>query len=248
MNELDRRRYSRHIILDNIGEEGQEKLFKAKVLIIGFGGLGTGVAMYLTRMGVGHLGIVDKDEVDISNLQRQILYDEKDVGVSKIKSGVSKLKKINHEIIIDEYEFMLTDENADELVKKYDIVVDCTDNFKARGIINRACVKNKKTCVFGGVNEFNGFVQTYKDDSACYGCLMGNYEKLQEMDDSKKIVGVFGAMVGLISSMQALEVAKILLGLGKPITNKMIVIDGCDLSTSIIEIQKNKNCCCNKES
>ncbi len=246
LDNIEKKRYSRHIILDSIGEIGQEKLINSKVLIVGFGGLGTGVAMYLTRMGIGHLGIIDSDEVDISNLQRQILYDENDVNFSKIKSGVKKLKCINHKLIVDEYEFMLQQKNVKDIINKYDIVVDCTDNYNTRGIINRACIDNNKPCVFGGVNEFNGFIMTYINNSSCYECLMGDYEKLKKMDDSKKIVGVFGAMVGIISSMQALEVAKIILNIGKIAENKMIVVDGSDFCTSVIPIQKNDECYCSK--
>ncbi len=244
MTEFEKKKYSRHIILDNIGIEGQEKLINSKVLIIGFGGLGTGVAMYLTRMGVGHLGIVDSDCVDVSNLQRQILYDEQDVNKSKLKSGIEKLKKINSKIIIDEYELKLDESNANEIIKKYDIIVDCTDNLLTRGIISRTCIDNKKKCVFGGINEFNGFIFTHVENSSCFECMMGNIEKLKEMDKTNKVVGVIGAMVGIISSMQALEVAKIILNIGKLTTDKMIVIDGRDLSTSIIPINKKNDCYC----
>ena len=244
MDNFEKKKYSRHIVLDSVGIEGQEKLINSKVLIIGFGGLGTGVAMYLTRMGIGHLGIIDCDSVDLSNLQRQILYDEDDVGISKIKTGVKKLKKINSRIIIDEYEFKLDEKNANEIIKKYDIIVDCTDNFYTRGIINRACVDNKKKCVFGGVNEFNGFIFTYVEKSSCFECVMGDIEKLKERDKTNKVVGIMGAMVGIISSMQALEVAKIILNIGTLSINKMTIVDGSDFKTSIIPINKKDSCYC----
>ena len=244
MNDLETKRYSRQIILDNIGIDGQKKLLNSKILIIGFGGLGTGVGMFLTRMGVGHLGIIDNDVVDISNLQRQILYDENDIGISKVKVGAKKLKKINKNIIIDEYEFLLDSNNAKELIKKYDIIVDCTDNYYVRGIISRTCVANKKNCVFGGVSEFNGFIFTHVENSSCFECIIGNYEKLNKDDDKKSFVGVMGAMVGIISSMQALEVVKLILNIGSLAVNKMIVVDGSDFCTSVIPIIKNDNCCC----
>lgn len=246
MNVSEKKRYSRHILLENIGEKGQEKIINSKVLIVGFGGLGTGVAMFLTRMGIGHLGIVDQDIVDLSNLQRQILYDEKDVGTSKIKSGVKKLKKINHNIIIDEYEFMLNDKNANSIISKYDIIVDCTDNYKTRGLISRACTENHKRCVFGGVEEFNGFIFTYSDGNSCFECLMGDYEKLIKMDTKKKITGVIGPMVGIVSSIQALEVAKLILNIDTLSTNKMIIIDGYDYSTTAIPITKKEKCYCTR--
>lgn len=246
MNELEIKRYSRQIMLKDIDLAGQEKLINSKVLIIGFGGLGTGVAMFLTRMGIGHLGIVDCDVVDVSNLQRQILYDEKDVGVSKLKAGTSKLKNINSKLIIDEYEFMLNEENASSIIEKYDVIVDCTDNYTSRGIINRICIDKRKRCVFGGVNEFNGFVFTHIDGSTCYECLMGEYEKLKNKDSTNKTVGVIGAMVGIISSMQALEVAKIILNIDSIIIDKMVVIDGRDFSTSCIPIIKRNDCYCSR--
>ncbi|MBP3841988.1 MAG: HesA/MoeB/ThiF family protein [Bacilli bacterium] len=246
MTEFEEKRYSRQILLKGVGIEGQTKLINSKILIVGFGGLGTGVAMFLTRMGIGHLGIIDKDSVDISNIQRQILYDEKDVGVSKIKSGIKKLKQINANLIIDEYDFMLNQENANLIINKYDIIVDCTDNYKTRAIISRACIDNHKTCVFGGVNEFNGFIFTHIDKSPCFECLMGEYEKLVQKDKNNKVVGVIGAMVGIISSMQALEVAKIILNIGSLATDKMIIVDGMDFSTSFISVETKPKCYCNR--
>ena len=246
MNDFEEKRYSRQILLKEIGLVGQEKLINSKVLIVGFGGLGTGVSMFLARMGIGHLGIMDKDTVDISNIQRQVLYDEKDVGISKIKSGIKKLKQINTNIVIDEYEFMLNEENANSIINKYDIIVDCTDNYKTRGIINRSCVDNHKICVFGGVNEFNGFIFTHTDNSPCFECLMGEYEKLVEKDKNNKVVGVIGAMVGIISSMQALEVAKIILNIGSLATEKMIIVDGMDFSTSFISVEAKPECYCDR--
>lgn len=246
MDNLEQKKYSRQIVLNNIGLEGQKKLHNSKVLIIGFGGLGTGVATFLTRMGIGHIGIMDNDTIDISNLQRQILYDEDDIGLSKIKVGAKKLKKINKNIIIDEYEFFLNSSNARELTKKYDIIVDCTDNFRTRGIISRACVDNDKICVFGGVSEINGFIFTRTTNSSCFECMIGDYEKLDKNDDKKNIIGVVGAMVGIISSMQALEVIKILLNIGTLAINKMVIVDGYDFSISTIPILKKDICYCKR--
>lgn len=243
MIELEKKRYSRHIVLEDIGIEGQKKLLKSKVLIVGLGGLGSGVALFLARMGVGHLGIVDNDVVDISNLQRQILYDEDDIGISKVKCGEEKLRKINNSIIIDRYEFLLDSNNANDLISKYDIIVDCTDNFCTRGIISRSCIDNNKKCVFGGVSEFNGFIFTHVENSSCFECVIGDYEKCS---DDNKFVGVIGAMVGIISSMQALEVVKIILNIGTLSTNKMIVVDGKDFSTASIPISKNEGCYCKR--
>ena len=243
MNEVDKNRYSRQINLDGVGIDGQQKLLSSKVLIIGFGGLGTGVAMFLTRMGIGRLGIIDNDVVDISNVQRQILYSEDDVGKGKVKVGVKKLKEINKNIIIDEYDFLLNSLNAKSIIEKYDVIVDCTDNFYTRGIISRTCVENRKKCVFGAVSEFNGFIFTHVENSACFECIIGDYEKLCEQ---KSTVGVMGAMVGIISSMQALEVIKLILGIGSLAINKMIVVDGNDFSTSIIPISRNNNCYCKR--
>lgn len=246
MDRLDKKRFSRQIMLEEIGEEGQEKIKNTKVLIIGFGGLGTGVSMYLARMGIGHLGIIDCDVVDCSNLQRQVLYYEKDVGKSKVRTGVSNLKKINKNLKIDKYEYMLDQNNAPKIIQKYDIIVDCTDNFSTRGLINRICIDYKKPCIFGGVNEFNGFIFTHIDGTTCFECLMGEYEKLKKMDKEKEIVGVVGSMVGIISSMQALEVLKVILSIGTLAINKMIIVDGRDLSTSKITVSKRDKCYCQR--
>ncbi len=248
MNNLIGERYSRHIILDEIGIEGQKKLINSKILIIGLGGLGSGVATFLTRMGIGHIGIIDVDKVDISNLQRQILYDEDDIGISKIKTGAKKLKRINHNIIIDEYEFLLDKKNASDLIKKYDIVVDCTDNLYTRGIINRACIDNKVKCVFGAVSEFNGFIFTYDVNCSCFECMMGNHEKFENNKSNNKPLGVIGAMVGIIASMQALEVAKIILNMDSLAINKMILVDGHDFSISTVPINKRHDCYCNRSN
>ena len=246
MDSVALKRYSRQTMLSSIGVEGQEKLINSKVLIVGLGGLGTGVSMYLVRMGVGHIGVIDSDVVDVSNLQRQILYDESDIGVSKIKTGVRKLKNINSNLIVDEYDYRLTDDNATEIISKYDLVVDCTDNYTVRAIINRVCTKLKISCVFGAVNEFNGFIFTYVPGSACFECFMGEYKKLVEMDKTNKVVGIVGAMVGIISSMQALEAMKVLLKIKKLSTNKVTIVDGCDLSISTIPICVKEECHCVK--
>ena len=146
-------------------------------------------------------------------------------------------------IIIDEYDFLLNSLNAKSIIEKYDVIVDCTDNFYTRGIISRTCVENRKKCVFGAVSEFNGFIFTHVENSACFECIIGDYEKLCEQ---KSTVGVMGAMVGIISSMQALEVIKLILGIGSLAINKMIVVDGNDFSTSIIPISRNNNCYCKR--
>lgn len=239
------KRYHRQVIVDKIGENGQQKIMDSNILIIGFGGLGTGVAMNLVRMGVGHLGIVENDIVDISNLQRQILFDENDIDNSKIDCGIEKLRKINSSVIIDKYYERLNESNASDIIKNYDIIVDCTDNYETRYIINKACIDNNKKCVFGAVNEFEGSVMSYIPGNICYECVMGNYDSLKENKEKKVEVGVLGAMVSLVSSIQALEVIKLILNFEDNLAGKLLIIDGLDYSFTSINLSVKDSCYCN---
>lgn len=246
MNDSEIKRYARQILLNNIGINGQEKILSTKVLVVGLGGLGSNVAMQLVRMGIGAITVIDDDVVDISNLQRQILYEEIDIGKSKIDCGIKKLRSINGVANIKGINGKVTEENADKLVSQFDIIVDCTDNFFTRGILNRACIKNKKTCIFGSVRGFEGSMTVlFKGESACYECLMGNLNRLKELDNKNKTTGVLGATVAIIASMQAIEVIKIILNIGEISKNKLIVFNALDMSSQIIEFAKRKECFCN---
>lgn len=245
MGKVDFSRYERQISIENIGEDGQERISSSKVLVVGLGGLGSTVAMFLIRMGLGTICVIDDDDVDITNLQRQILYSEENIGKSKILCGVEKLKLINNSANIAGIEGKVTDKNVEELVSKYDVVVDCTDNFETRGIINRACIKYKKSCVFGSVNNFEGCMTVLLNGkSPCYECLMGDIDKLKNMDNNREKVGVLGAVVGVIASMQAVETIKIILGKGTIATGKLIVFNSLDMTIQTINYFKRKDCFC----
>jgi adenylyltransferase/sulfurtransferase len=208
------KRYNRHLVLNEIGEDGQIKLKKAKVLIVGAGGLGSPVLLYLTAVGVGNIGLIDGDRVDLSNLQRQTLYGVDDLNEIKVEIAKKKLSKQNPEVKFDIHPFFLRDENALEIFQKYDIIVDATDNIATRYLINDTCVKVNKPFVYGSVFKFEGqfSVFNYKNGPT-YRCLF------QEMEDKKVVnpsdVGLIGVLPGIIGCYQANEVIKIVTNYGK---------------------------------
>jgi len=239
---MDLERYKRQIQIEDIGINGQQKLLNSSVLIVGFGGLGNSVAMYLSRMGIGRMGIIDCDIVDKSNLPRQILFNETDVGKSKVLSGVDKLRTINSSLIIDVYDYRLNEQNALSITSDYDLVIDCTDNYSTRKIINRSCIYSSVPCVFGAVNEMFGYVSSYKDCStACYECFMGEVESGNKNTNP---IGVVGAMVGLISTIQCVEAIKILLNIGQISFNELIMIDGYTMEINKIPVNIREDCFC----
>lgn len=245
MNEILSELYNRQIIIDGIGIEGQQKILNTKVLVVGFGGLGSSVAMMLVRMGIGNITIIDDDDVDVSNIQRQIMYDQDDVGKNKIHCGIEKLKRINHISKITGITGKITENNAEEIIKEHDIIVDCTDNFYTRGIINRACIKKQKTCIYGSVNGFEGTITVCVNGSSpCYECLMGDLKRLKKMDENKGNVGQLGAVVGIISNMQVVELVKIILGIGCVSKGKLILFNLLDMSIQEINYFKRENCFC----
>lgn len=217
--------YSRHLLLNEVGEAGQLKLKASKVLVVGTGGLGVPVLQYLVGAGVGTIGIVDGDVVNISNLQRQILFNSSDVGLPKAQVAAQKLAALNPNITIEPYIEFLNTSNAEELVKKYDVVVDASDNFPTRYLVNDACVITGKPLVFGSIFKFEGQVSVFNyKNSATYRCLYPVPPSPGEMPSCSEI-GVLGVLPGIIGCYQANEVLKILLEIGKVLAGELLTIN-----------------------
>ncbi|WP_108804863.1 molybdopterin-synthase adenylyltransferase MoeB [Aquimarina sp. Aq107] len=233
--------YSRHILLNEIGLEGQEKLKSAKVLVIGAGGLGCPILQYLTAVGIGTIGIVDYDVVDQTNLQRQVLYTIDDVGKSKAKVASEKLSRLNSFVFFKVYEEKLDKDNALELFSEYDIIVDGSDNFPTRYLVNDACVITDKPLVFGSIFKFQGQVSVLNyENGPTYRCLFPNPPEPGAVPNCSDI-GVLGVLPGIIGSLQANEVIKIIVGIGKVLKGKLLYFDALTLQQQILSFNKNES-------
>lgn len=243
LTEEERERYSRQLLIPEFGEEGQEKLKHSKVLIIGAGGLGSPASMYLTAAGVGTIGIADSDVVDNSNLQRQILHGTSDRNRLKVESAAETLRDINPHVEIIPIHTMVTKENIQELIADYDFVVDATDNFKAKFLINDACVAAGKAFSHGGILAFSGQLMTYvPGQGPCYRCIFGEEPKPGEAPTAKE-AGVIGPVAGIIGAMQAAEAIKYLTGRGKLLTGRMVTVDALTMSIREISLpEANPDC------
>ncbi|UCD39009.1 MAG: HesA/MoeB/ThiF family protein [Fidelibacterota bacterium] len=241
-------RYARHIALEEVGESGQLALNAASVLVIGTGGLGSPVAYYLTAAGVGTLGLVDFDTVSLNNLQRQILHGTSDEGRPKVQSAWETLREINPEVTVRLYQEKLTTANALDLVKEYDLVVDASDNFNTRFLINDVCVQAKKPLVFGAVLQFAGQVTvfTQEEDCGCYRCLFPEAPP-PELVPTCAEAGIFGVTPGVIGSLQASQVLILILSrsghqAGKILKNRLLVYDGKEAAFRTIQLARNPEC------
>lgn len=249
LNDIQIERYSRQILLPDVGGKGQEKLLAAKVLIIGIGGLGSPVASYLAGAGVGTLGIVDSDTVELSNLHRQMIYSSDDIGKKKAIAAQARLGRVNPDIHIVPYALRLSAENIMEVIKEYDIVVDGSDNFPTRYLVNDACVIAKKVLVFGAFFRFEGQAMVIKPgEGPCLRCMFpeppppGLVPSCQE-------AGVLGALAGTIGLIQASETLKLILEIGEPLIGKFILFDALRMSLTKLDVRRNENCpVCSKES
>ena len=238
----ERERYSRQIMLPEVGEDGQEQLKAARVLVAGAGGLGSPVLMYLAAAGVGTLGIADFDSVDLSNLQRQVIHDSERIGVSKAESARETISKINPKTRVMLHKEKITAKNIGAVIKDYDFVVDCVDNFAAKFLINDACVIYKKPFCHGGVREFTGQMMTYvPGECACCRCLFEDIPPEGEYPESAAL-GIFGSVPGIIGSMQALEAQKYIIGAKGLLAGRMLVFDGLKPQVRIINVPKNPGC------
>lgn len=236
------RRYSRHVIMPEVGMEGQRKLKAAKVLLIGTGGLGSPTALYLAAAGVGTLGIVDYDIVDESNLHRQVIHGISTVGMSKLDSAEKRLRDLNPDVIINKYNVPFTSENALEILEPYDLVVDGTDNFPTRYLVNDAAVKLGKLNVYGSIFRFEGQVAVFgHPEGPCYRCMFPEPPP-PGLVPSCAEGGVLGILPGTIGTMQATEAIKLILGIGEPLVGRMLLYDALEMSFTKIKVRKNPEC------
>jgi molybdopterin/thiamine biosynthesis adenylyltransferase len=243
MSDAELLRYSRHILLDQIGIEGQERLRRGHALVIGAGGLGSPVALYLAASGVGHITLADHDSVDLTNLQRQILHTTGRIGHNKAESGQQTLNQINPEIVVVARPERLAGEALKQAVAGADVVLDCSDNFATRHAINAACVAAKVPLVSGAAIRFDGQISVYdprRADSPCYACLFPPDQQFEEVACAS--MGVFAPMVGIIGSMQAAEALKLLGGFGTPLVGQLLLLDGMYMEWNRIGIARNPAC------
>lgn len=234
-------RYSRHVVIPEIGIEGQEKIKSASVLIVGAGGLGSPAAMYVAAAGIGKIGIADDDVVDVTNLQRQLLHTQNNIGSRKTDSARGVLSNLNPSMVIETYDTRLTSRNAMEILSGYDVIIDGSDNFPTRYLINDTCVLLNKPDVYGSIYRFEGQLSTfYAKDGPCYRCLYPD-PPLPELIPNCADGGVLGAVSGIIGSMQALEAIKFIVG-EKTLQGTLLLFDGLTMSSDRFTIHKNSEC------
>jgi len=235
-------RYSRHIILPEVGGSGQQKMLEARVLLLGAGGLGSPAAYYLAAAGIGNLGIVDFDQVDLSNLQRQIIHSTERIGMLKTESAKKTIQALNPDVNVTLYNEKMDSSNIMSLIKEYDYVVDGSDNFPTRYLVNDACVMKNKSLIHGSIYRFEGQVTVFKPgDGPCYRCLYpeppppGMVPNCQEG-------GVLGVLAGVIGNLQVVEVLKLILGIGKPLVGKLLIYDALNTEFRNLRLRRDANC------
>ncbi|BAG83537.1 HesA/MoeB/ThiF family protein [Candidatus Azobacteroides pseudotrichonymphae] len=234
-------RYSRHILLQDVGLEGQEKIGDSKVLVIGVGGLGAPVLFYLAAAGIGTLGIIDREVVDLSNLQRQIIHFASDVGKIKVQSAKEKIKQINPSVKVVTYQESFNVNNAFDVIKDYDFIVDGTDNFPTKFLINDACVLAGKPFSHGGILQFEGQTLTYLPGTMCYRCVFHSPPPSNSIPTCSQ-AGVLGTIAGILGTIQATEVLKFLIGTGELLTNRLLTFNAKSMIFRTIKINKNREC------
>ncbi|MFO1325842.1 MAG: HesA/MoeB/ThiF family protein [Rubrivivax sp.] len=243
MNDDQLLRYSRHLLLDDIGIEGQQRLLDAHALVIGAGGLGSPVALYLGTAGVGRLTLVDHDTVDLTNLQRQIAHDRSRVGQPKAESAAHSVRAINPDVQLRALARRADAALLDELVAGADVVLDCTDNFRTRHAVNAACVRHRKPLVSGAAIGFDGQISVYDTrdpDTPCYGCLFPPDAAYEEV--ACATMGVFAPLVGIIGTMQAAEALKLLAGVGRSLAGRLLMLDGRTMSWDEVRLARQPQC------
>lgn len=236
-------RYSRHILLDALGIEGQQRILDTHALVVGAGGLGSPATLYLASAGIGTLTLVDNDTVDLTNLQRQILHTEARVGLPKAESGKQALAAINPAVNVVPVQKRLAGAELDDLVATADVVLDCTDNFATRHAINRACVTHRKPLVSGAAVRFDGQISVYdlrRDDAPCYHCLFPEAEDVEEVRCA--VMGVFAPLTGIVGTMQAAEALKLAAGIGESLTGRLLLIDALSMEWRNVKFRRDPDC------
>ena len=240
-------RYSRQVILKKVGVIGQKKLLKSSVLVIGAGGLGSPILIYLTALGVGKIGIIDKDKVEISNLNRQIIFTVNDINKSKSFSSIRKLKKLNSDVKFKSYYQKITRKNINQIAKNYEIIIDGSDNFRTRFLINDYCIKNKKILVSGAISKFDGHIYTFnfsKNESPCLRCFIPKIPS-EDLDvDNCQYEGILGPLAGIIGTIQANEIVKEILGIGETLCGSILIVNALKLTFRKVKLNKRSNCYC----
>ena len=242
LNQDQIKRYTRHILLPEVGVEGQKKLLAARVLVVGAGGLGCPISLYLAAAGVGTIGLVDFDTVDASNLQRQILFTTEDVGKPKVEVAAKRLKALNPDVKVNTYQVALKSDNIMDILKDYDMIIDGTDNFPTRYLTNDAAVLQKKPNIYGSIFRFDGQVTVFKTpEGPCYRCLYPEPPPPGEVPSCAE-GGVMGAMVGTIGAIQATEAIKLITGAGKPAIGKFVIYNSLDMQSRNLKLHKDPAC------
>lgn len=243
MNDSQLLRYSRHILLQQIGIEGQERLLAARALVIGAGGLGSPASMYLASAGIGRIVLCDGDKVDLTNLQRQILHTTTSVGSAKARSGRQTLNRLNPECEVTALEQRLQGDALDEQVAAADVVLDCSDNFATRHAINRACVRQRKPLVSGAAIMFDGQIAVFDPREAaspCYGCL---FPEGQEAEEARcAVTGVFAPLTGIVGAAQAAEALKLIAGCGRTLCGRLLLLDALEMEWRTVKLVKDPGC------
>ncbi|MGE5385669.1 MAG: HesA/MoeB/ThiF family protein [Betaproteobacteria bacterium] len=243
MNDQQLLRYSRHILLDALGVEGQERILNGRALIVGAGGLGSPAALYLASAGIGRLTLVDGDTVDFTNLQRQILHTAERVGQAKVDSGRAALAAINPAVVVEAINIRLEGEALDRQVASADVVLDCTDNFATRHAINQACVRHRKPLVSGAAIRFDGQISVFdlrRAEAPCYHCLFPQAEDVEETRCA--VMGVFAPLTGIVGSMQAAEALKIVANIGETLTGRLLLLDVLTMQWRTVKFRKDPAC------
>jgi len=235
-------RYSRHIILPEVGGSGQQKMLEARILLLGAGGLGSPAAYYLAAAGIGNLGIVDFDQVDLSNLQRQIIHSTERIGMLKTESAKKTIQALNPDVNVTLYNEKMDSSNIMSLIKDYDYVVDGSDNFPTRYLVNDACVMKNKTLIHGSIYRFEGQVTVFKPgDGPCYRCLYPEAPPPGMVPNCQE-GGVLGVLAGVIGNLQVVEVLKLILGIGKPLIGKLLIYDALNTEFRNLRLRRDANC------